>query len=181
MSADTYRSRFNAAVWKEYRKFWSGYRRLVTFFGLLGTAVPQLQRGTHSVAEAMKGGAIGLFLSVLGTYLYSRRKGAEALDAEHLQRIPELEKTIIELRAQVEAAKRNPGAERLYQETKLHVEKLGDDGRKVLKCLLLHDTLAFGSYNPPIELPLPPERFQEILRHAVGYDLLPLETTAAIL
>jgi hypothetical protein len=94
------------------------------------------------------------------------------LDAEHLQRISELERTIIELRTQLEAAKRNPGAERLYQETKLHVGKLGDDGRKVLKCLLRHDTLAFGSFNPPVQLPLPAQQFQEVLAQALKCDLV---------
>jgi hypothetical protein len=39
------------------------------------------------LAEALESGAIGLLLSVSCTYLYSRRKGAEALDMERVTEI----------------------------------------------------------------------------------------------
>ena len=40
-----------------------------------------------SLFEAVESGAVGLSLSVIGTYLYSRRKGAESLDTEWQEQI----------------------------------------------------------------------------------------------
>jgi hypothetical protein len=56
VKADTYRAHLKAAATREFKKFWSGYRLLVTMSGLLAPALFQLHRGTHtllSVAEAM--------------------------------------------------------------------------------------------------------------------------------
>lgn len=47
-----------------------------------------------SLIEILESGGVGLGLSILGTYLHSRRKGAEALDAGLLDTISTRDSTI---------------------------------------------------------------------------------------
>ena len=96
-----YGKRLNRAALQEFRKFWSGFRLLVTWSGLVAPGILQVIRIVHSVltheeysmisiVEAIESGAIGLVLSTCGTYLYSRRKGAESLDAEQSKQMEQL-------------------------------------------------------------------------------------------
>lgn len=136
--AEKYRTRLNRASRIEYKKFWSGYRLLVTFAGLLAPLLIQLQRGVHSMlslGDAMESGAIGLFLSLSGTYLYSRRKGAEALDAERETEIRNRDTKIAEQEGKIQALAKPPrtGAEQHYYEiAKLALARHGQEAMKIL-------------------------------------------------
>lgn len=94
---------FHASIC-EYKKFWSGYRRLVALSGLAAPLLLQIQRGRHSVLsllEVLESGGIGLFLSLGSTYLYSRRKGAEFLDTEWQNQIARDEEFLTQQKEQI--------------------------------------------------------------------------------
>jgi hypothetical protein len=141
---EDYGKRLRRASWKEYRKFWSGYRLLVTFSGLIAPVLRMLQRGIHSVlpiAEAVKIGAIGLTLSLLGTYLYSRRKGAETLDAarhtELVRTSSELsDKTVENLSLQTALSRKHPVDEFRENQINQWFQKFNSEEIEVLKWLL---------------------------------------------
>jgi hypothetical protein len=101
-----------------------------------------------SAFEALESGAVGLTLSLVGTYLYSRRKGAESLDAEWQGRVRQEEQqtaaereTLRRLTAEIadrNRPKRTDSEERDYQVIKSIIEKCSDDEKDVLRHLKRH-------------------------------------------
>lgn len=120
-------SRLRRASFAEYRKFWSGYRLLVTLSGLLAPVLALLGRGMHSLPslfEVLESGAVGLVLSASGTYLYSRRKGAEALDSDWHRKVSERDAIIKELRCSQQnlLAEKDAEIERLTETVRQRTE-----------------------------------------------------------
>ena len=164
---ETYSKRLNRASWREYQKFWSGYRLFVTFSGIIAPAVLQLQKGIHSMlslAEAMESGAIGLILSLSGTYLYSRRQGAENLDAELQEGLKQADSTIESQNSIIQDLRkplRSPGGQQRYEEAVESLGRLDRNAIAVLRHLNKHGLLTLvapsvGSHGPPgSESPLP--------------------------
>jgi hypothetical protein len=86
-----------------------------------------------SLADAIESGFVGLSLSLLGTYLYSRRKGAESLDATLHSKIDGCEKTISE---QNRLLSKPDTAEEYHRRTaRGHFANLSDDAKAVLRLL----------------------------------------------
>ncbi len=80
-----YSKRLSQAAIAGFKKSWRGYRILVALSGLASLLIMQMQKGHHSLislGEAVVGCAVGLALSVIGTYLYSRKKAAEGIDGQ---------------------------------------------------------------------------------------------------
>jgi len=105
-----------------------------------------------SPAEFIGSGATGLSLSVLGTYLLSRRKGAETLDAaQRLEAVKAQEKIEEQQRALDEALrkpKRTRAEEHHYSAARASLEKLPTECAEVLRHLRLHENLTYGRMNP---------------------------------
>jgi hypothetical protein len=114
-----------------------------------------------SLFEAVESGAVGLSLSVIGTYLYSRRKGAESLDTEWQEQIArEGEKTkqqeeriasgaeqVKRLTAEIDnlnKPRRTPFQEKEYQRIDGLIGKHDEDCRAVLRHLMRHGKM--GKY-----------------------------------
>jgi hypothetical protein len=96
-----------------------------------------------SPAEFLESAAIGILLSILGTYLLSRRKGAEVLDTERARDLAkisaELEETAtqnIALRAA--ASRKDPVDEFKEQEVRGWLESFPAEEIKVIRWLLHH-------------------------------------------
>lgn len=154
-----------------------------------------------SIGEALESGAIGLVLSVVGTYLHSRRKGAEAIDAE---RRTQTEKAITERDAAIEQVKRHADTitgykgqivsltnqlneakkpkrthaeEHHHAEAKATLQKIGPAGAEILRHLFRVGSLAFGNIPPPLPTGMRPDSAQQMLarlsneHHLVRYDM----------
>lgn len=167
---EPYGKRLNRAGWNEYRKFWSGMRLLVTLSGLLAPGIIQAQRGIHSVislAEAMESGALGLLLSLSGTYLYSWWKGAEALDAERGGQAKQHLEIINSQKQQIEALsnkpKRTPAEEHHFAQAKAALQRIGPDGIEVLRHLHRAGSMTFGNMAPPLPPGMTRDGVQQIL------------------
>lgn len=86
-----------------------------------------------TIAEAVESGVLGVFLSVVGTYLFSRHKGAEALDADKTEQLAKAQQHSEEQTAQIRALtskhpedeyKENQVGEWLKDFNILHIEVL---------------------------------------------------------
>jgi hypothetical protein len=115
-------------------------------------------------AEAMEGGAVGLVLSLSGTYLYSRKQGAENLDAELQGKLNQADSTIESQNSIIQDLRkplRSPGGQQRYEEAVESLGRLGRNAVTVLRHLNKHGLLTIiappvGSYGPPgSESPLP--------------------------
>jgi hypothetical protein len=109
--------------------------------------------------QALGSGVSGLSISLVGTYLHSRRKGAEAIDAifrqELATRSAELtrQKEIIEGQARtIEALQkpvRSPAEAHRYAAARSSLDEIGPDSVTVLRHLRTHCTLKFSNVDPP--------------------------------
>ncbi|HEY4086987.1 MAG TPA: hypothetical protein VGM43_13660 [Bryobacteraceae bacterium] len=105
-----------------------------------------------SVGDALESAGIGISLSVFGTYLYSRRKGAEALDearaVEELRLRQEIAETKIRadteasnLRSALATATSDRAKDHHYQQVKPLIHNLSPNGMIVLRHLWAHSPL----------------------------------------
>lgn len=169
----------------------------------------QAKRGFHSVlslAEAIESGAIGLALSLSGTYLFSRRKGAEALDldwqcrtdraqadcnqamadltkklGEHSTTIENQGKHIASLATALEQErkpKRTAAEEHRRAAAKTALERVGEHGESVLRHLMTHGVLSFGFYGPNPPSGITGEQFRSILNFCSEENLVTREYAA---
>jgi hypothetical protein len=156
---ESYSKRLNRVSWDEFKKCWSGYLIIRTLSGLAFAVVPQIHRGFHSrlsLAELLQGAGGGVLVSILATYLHSRRKGAEALDASFDQALEQANKTI-ESRDRalqdLQKKRRTPAEEHNYQLARRALEELGSDATAVLRHLRNHESLTATSptiqFGPP--------------------------------
>jgi hypothetical protein len=204
---EPYGKRLNRASWQEFLNFWSGYRWIAAVAGLAPPAViqaykaiPWSTRSMVSVAEAVGSGAIGLTASLVGTYLRSRRKGAEALDTklaleiaderalkmealgklaeqarEHARTIEDRDRHVMAIAKELEEArrpKRTPAEEQRYRSAKAALERLGKDGATVLRHLLTHGKIEFGFYSSPLPDGMNAETTGAILSQCVREHLV---------
>jgi hypothetical protein len=131
----------------------------MNFSGLIAPGILQLQRGIHSMislGEAMESGAIGLLCSLSGTYLYSRRKGAEALDAERAADIRDKETKILEHQESIQrlnlalAKRPRTGPEQHYYEmAKLALARRGPEAVTILYHMRTHGPIEFTDWIVP--------------------------------
>lgn len=122
-----------------------------------------------SLAEAVESGALGLFLSLTGTYLYSRRKGAEALDAErrsqvgeaidqvrqHADTIESQNQRIAVLSSDLTEAKRpkrTAAEEHHFAIAKDAITRIGPAGVEVLRHLYRVGQMRFGIMDPGLPM-----------------------------
>jgi hypothetical protein len=98
------------------------------------------------IAEAVESGAIGLGLSLLGTYLYSIREGAESLDNDRHEQISVLAEQVTNLTP----PERTASEERKYAKAKAALDELGPQGIIVLRHLENHRILKFNGITPPL-------------------------------
>ena len=105
----TYGKRLHKAARQEFKQFWSSYRCWVAIVPSI--AVPVIfqivRHGIRSmlnIGETLESGLAALVLSMVGTYLIAMRKGAEILDAEHLNRVDQMEKEITKLHEEAHPA-----------------------------------------------------------------------------
>ncbi len=185
MEKPPYRKRLYRASVLEYKKFWSGYRLLVTLSGLTAPLLLQFQRGVHtmlSLFKAVESGILGLSISLIGTYLYSRRKGAESLDTGWQIEIARQEEISKQQTEQIAAGteqvkrlgaeiddlkkpKRNAFEEKTYQHYKTILARYGEYERGVLSTLKIHGKMiektAYRLH--PLPVGLSPERAANVL------------------
>jgi hypothetical protein len=172
-SLPSYGRRLRRASATEYKKFWSGYRLLVTFSGLAAPLLLQVERGTHSLlslSEVVQTGAVGFSLSLIGTYLYSRHKGAESLDAQRQEQFKQTEealtaekqitKRLAEEVEELRKPKRTAFQEEEYARIKTLIESYDEHHLLVLRHLLRHGAISqhhsggIGPHPPGLALEL---------------------------
>jgi hypothetical protein len=145
-----YGKRLRQASWQDFKHSWSGYVIIRTIGGGIGAAlVVQVLRGFRnmlSLAEILESGGVGLGLSAIGTYLHSRRKGAESLDNGRHEQISVLAEQVKHLTP----PKRTASEERKYAQAKAALEELGQQGITVLRHLENHRSLKFNGIIPPL-------------------------------
>ena len=172
----SYGKRLNRASWREYGKFWSGYRLLATFGGLLAPLLVQLQKGVHSMlslAEAVESGAFGLIVSLTGTYLFSRRKGAEALDAQLHEELDKVNRA-----AELGKHSRTNAEQYRYDKAKAAVTEIQEQGVLMLQHLQTHGPIKFNGLIPPLPHGMGKSDAIAILQKCVTLDLVTSETTS---
>jgi len=102
----SYGKRLRRASTIEYKAWWSGYRIILAISGLLPPLVMLLLRHLYSMlsfSEVIESGLVGVVVTVAGTYLHSRRKGAEALDAQWGQKSGQQEAELAGKRLQIKS------------------------------------------------------------------------------
>jgi hypothetical protein len=142
---EEYGKRLRQAASQEYKRFWSGYRCLVTISGLSAPVVVWALRGGGrmlSFVEVIESGTVGLSLSLIGTYLYSRRKGAENLDAGLHQEIESHRSSAVGLQERVnsliERSKIDPIEEHKQQQVRSWLAVLQPQQQDFFGWLLSH-------------------------------------------
>lgn len=108
-----------------------------------------------SLAEAVESAAVGAGLSILLTYLHSRRNGAEALDAELRRNIENKDEIIRQNQLVIDAQrvraaekKRTPAQQYHYDQAKASLARLGPKAALILRYLKLHGEILFAPHIP---------------------------------
>jgi hypothetical protein len=183
----TYGKRLRKAAGKEFTGFWSSYRNWATFATvfLVPVGIQIARHGWCSVLnleETFTSGAIGLVVSMVGTYLIGVWKGAEALDAglrvtieDRNQTVAERDREIQEKARTIQALsakpKRTAAEEHHYLTAQTALQKLGEDCITVLRHLRTHDTLTFGEFDAQTPTGMTVEKTRVILDHCVTEHL----------
>lgn len=74
--------------------------------------------------------------------------------------------------ARLKQPRRTAKQDQEFADAEQALQTLGEKGIKVLQCLMMHGSLAFGAFNPPIQFPVPAQEFREILNKAVLENLV---------
>jgi len=129
-----------------------------------------------SFGEAIESGAIGLGLSLAGTYLYSRRKGAEALDIQLQEDLDKARQSITEL-SKPKPTRTNAEQYR-YDEAKAAIVRIEEPGVRMLIHLQKHGALKFNGFTPPLPTGFGKQSAISALEHCVKLGLVTPETTS---
>jgi hypothetical protein len=200
LSEPTYGKRLHAAARKDFKAYWSAHRWWATSVTLtvscLAIVIQILYQGAGSMAnieQTAVTGIVGLAVSLIGNYLISMRRGAEALDGG---RISEIEKRDAENRAirEVSAAqsselrrqieqlappKRTQSEEYHYTKARDGLKNVGKRGEMMLQYLEIHGKLMLNSTGyPPVILPggMTPQQARECLDECLSASLVTRES-----
>ena len=154
---EEYGKRLNRASWHEFRRCWSGFLVIRTLSGLAAPIIPQVIRGVHSVlslAELLESAGAGVTLSIIGTYLHSRRRGAESLDAALQNQVREHDAIILDNHKIIDALKKNPVQEHKENRVRDWLSELPDSQQQFIAWLVDHGEVEqpFASERSGIQL-----------------------------
>jgi hypothetical protein len=151
----TYGKRLHAAARKDFKTYWSVHRWWATGVTLViacvAIVIQILFQGTGSVAnleQTVVTGIVGLAVSLVGNYLISMRRGAEALDTAGGMESSNLRKQI----EQLTPPKRTPLEEHHYFKAKAALDQFGElrpEIETALCHLRTHEMLKFSGFTAP--------------------------------
>jgi hypothetical protein len=169
LNEPTYGKRLHAAARKDFKAYWSAHRwwasGVTLIVASLAIVIQIVYQGAGSMAnleQTAVTGIIGLAVSLVGNYLISMRRGAEALD---IDRISEIEKRDTgnreileasaaqssELRRKIEQLtppKRTPAEQHAYDAATAALKEFGESRRdieKALRHLRMRETWTYSS------------------------------------
>ena len=136
----SYAKRLRRAATGEFKAFWTAYRNWVTIasFFVSPTLIQIIRHGWRSMVnldETVTNGALGLIVSLGGTYLIAIFRGAKSIDATQRNEILEANRLLSK------KGTRTPWEERCYRKAESEWRELSETAKEVVRCLWTHERL----------------------------------------